>query len=222
MAYVISKWDVSDTGSLTDNNYISIKGRNSGVLSWLFTLVGIEPSVSIYVNSNSIFFEKGSLAGFEKKVIPIATISSAYYGFTKPWKEALSIGFIMFLPTMAFAIVLRQNNLLIALFLMLLGPIAGFLIYIFDKTIKIGFVESGGMVSGIEFKPSFIEGKRFYEKEAHKVINVIQQLINNANKIQTTAQDSVNTLANLAKLYQQGMITVEEYESNRQNLLRNL
>ena len=51
MPYVISKWDVSDTGNLSDTNYISIKGRDSGALSWLLALVGIEPSVTISVNS---------------------------------------------------------------------------------------------------------------------------------------------------------------------------
>lgn len=222
MAYVISKWEVSDTGNLFDNNYISIKGRDSGALSWLFALIGIEPSVTISANANSIFFAKGSLGGFEKKVIPITNISSAYYGFTKPWKEALSIGFVIFLPTIILSLNLIRQNILFGLFLMLLGPISGFLIYIFDKTIKLGFVESGGIINGIDFKPSFIEGKMLSEKEAHNAINVIQQLIDNANKPPVLTRDSVNSLADLNQLHEQGVITVEEYESKRQKLLKNL
>jgi len=231
MAYVISKWEVSETGSLTDNNYISIKGRESGFFSWLLAIVGIEPSVTISVGDSSLIFEKGSLEGFEKKVIPIDSVSSAYYGFTKPWKESVAIG-IIFFAFVAVPVVIgiaaydnsrqQQQNLVLILFLLISSPIGTLLFYIFNKKIKLGFVESGGIVSGIEFQPSLIEGKKLSEREANKVVNVIQQLIDNAKKPQVSTRDVVDSLADLNQLYEQKILTTEEYENKRQKLLRGL
>lgn len=85
-----------------------------------------------------------------------------------------------------------------------------------------GFVESGGIVSGIEFQPSLIEGKKLSEREANKVVNVIQQLIDNAKKPQVSTRDVVDSLGDLNQLYEQKILTTEEYENKRQKLLRGL
>jgi hypothetical protein len=225
MVYVISKWEVSDTGNLNDDNYIFIKGRDSGALSWLFALVGIEPSVTISVSTSSILFSKRSLGGFEKRAIPIASISSAYYGFTKPLGGFLLICLVVLFLAVNVCIGAwnyRSPHSLLYLIILALIPIPGFLVYIFNKTLKLGFVESGGIVSGIEFKPSLIEGERLSEKEVHRVVDIIQQLIDKANKPPVSTRDSVNSLADLKQLYEQRIITAEEYESKRQKLLRGL
>ncbi len=200
MAFVITKWSISEVGALQDGNYVYIKGREAGLLSWLLSLVGIDPSVSISVNSKTILFEKGSLAGFDKRVIPIGSVCSTYYGYTKPWQAALVIG-IALLPAGG------------------LGLIVGPLYYFLNKTTSFGFIENSGVSNGIQFKRSVIEGKNLSEKDALKTISIIQSLLEQS-KEGTSASANVDALTGLNQLYSQGIITAEEFEEKRKKLLR--
>jgi hypothetical protein len=197
MAFVITKWSLSEVGALQDSNYVYIKGREGGLLSWLLSLVGVDPSVSISVNSKTILFQKGSLAGFDKRVIPIGSVCSTYYGYSKPWLTAVIIGFC-FGP-----------------FGLIIGP----LYYFLNKTTSFGFVENSGVTNGIQFKRSLIEGKNISEKDALKAISIIQSLLEQYNQ-GTSASANVDALTGLNHLYSQGIITAEEFEEKRKKLLR--
>lgn len=200
MAFVITKWSISEVGALQDGNYVYIKGRQGGLLSWLLSLVGVDPSVSISVGSKTILFEKGSLAGFDKRVIPVGSVCSTYYGYTKPWLEAVIVGSLL-LPFFG------------------LGLVVGPLYYFLNKTTSFGFVENSDVVNGIQFKRSVIEGKNISEKDALKAISIIQSLLEQSNE-GTSASANVDALTGLNQLYNQGIITAEEFEEKRKKLLR--
>jgi len=76
MALVIKSWYAQETVN-SNGEYVSIIAREEGFLSWLFSLVGIDPITSLSVTRDTVVFQQGSLAGFKSSEIPIRRISSA-------------------------------------------------------------------------------------------------------------------------------------------------
>lgn len=153
---VIRQWKAD--ANAADGEFVFIEGRASGLLSWLLARFGIDNTTRLRVNRDTIYFEQGSLAGFTQRVLPMSRMSSAYFGYAKPWKEAVVIG-LVFLPLFGLGL--------------LLGP----LYYIFNKSTTIGVVESSGVVNGIAFKRSFIEGQKISEDDGRRVIGIIRELL---------------------------------------------
>lgn len=157
MALVIKKWSASSTPDAA-GNYVDILGREGGLISWLLSLLKIDPTTSIQISDNLVLFSQGSLEGTEHRVIPMQSICSAYYGYKKPWKEALVLGLIL-MPLFG------------------LGLLVGPLYYFLNKTLTVGVVENSGWVGGFAFKRSVIEGQNITEKQAHEVIAIVRTLI---------------------------------------------
>ena len=65
MALVIKQWSATATPD-SDGVFIHIAGRESGLLSWLLSLIGVDPTTEITVHENKIVFQK--------RVIPIAKV----------------------------------------------------------------------------------------------------------------------------------------------------
>lgn len=157
MALVIKKWHASKTVN-PDGNYVHLVGRESGLLAWFLALVGIDPTTEIEIKDNLIIFTDGSLEGSRKRVIPMKSVCSAYYGYEKPWKVALLIGILMS-PLYGFGL--------------LIGP----LYYFLNKSLSIGVIENSGWIGGFSFKRSVIEGQNIDEKKAYEVIDIVRTLI---------------------------------------------
>ena len=155
MALVIKEWWASSTPN-AQGTYVSITGREAGLISYLLSIAGVDPTTHLQVTARNIVFEQGSLAGFSKKVIPLRSLSSGYFGFTKPWREAVAI------TVSTFGLGL---------------PIA-LLYYYLNKRLHIGVVECGGILSGMVFKRSVIEGRTISEEEGKQVIGLIEWLVN--------------------------------------------
>ena len=157
--YVIKHWQISTQPIDVAKNYVIVEGRAGGLLSWLLSLVKISPIVKMEINGNRILFNQGSLEGNATRIIPLENISSTYYGYTKPWKEALILGVV--LGALTFGI----------------GTIIGVIYYFLNKHLTVGFVEVSGVVNAIAFKRSVIEGQNIDENQAQAVIELTQQLI---------------------------------------------
>jgi hypothetical protein len=186
-AYVVKSWNVGEEPN-QNGNFVEIKGRAPGIVSWILALVGIEPTVSIKISDKSFIFEAGSWAGRFYKTIPIAMISSVYYGYSKPWKGAVALAviFSLFLNVPCWIGSLSENPALIIigfLFGVLLAIGIGILYYFLNKKLTLGVFEIGGIASGIEIKRSVIEGKSLDEKDAERVGRILNQLIESYNKI---------------------------------------
>lgn len=156
MPLVIKQWSIAKAP--TEKTLVKIVGREEGIISWAFSLLGIDPTTSIFVTSEVIEFERGSMAGFEKRVIPIQKICSSYYGYTKPWQVALLITVIL-LPIFG------------------LGLLVGPLYFFLNKSLSLGFVEDSGLINGIEFKRSVIENVEISEEQARAVVNFVRKII---------------------------------------------
>ncbi|MDP3616170.1 MAG: hypothetical protein Q8R98_30395, partial [Rubrivivax sp.] len=134
MALVLKQWKMAKTAD-AQGNYVHLVGREGGLLAWLLSLLGIDPTTEIEIKDKIVVFTVGSLAGREKRVIPINSVCSAYYGYEKPWKMALVIGAVL-MP------------------LFFVGLLAGPLYYFLNKQLSVGVVENSGWSGSFAFKRS--------------------------------------------------------------------
>jgi hypothetical protein len=157
MALVIKKWHASRTAN-QEGNYVHLVGREAGLFAWILSHIGIDPTTEIEIKENLIIFTAGSLAGKQKRVIPMSSVCSAYYGYIKPWQVALALGVLL---TPVF----------------FLGLIVGPLYYFLNKELNVGVVENSSWTGGFAFKRSVIEGQNIDENKAYEVIDIIRSLI---------------------------------------------
>jgi hypothetical protein len=163
MAYVIKEWLASEAPN-QDGVFISIKGREGGLLSFLLSLVGINPTVSLVVDGQNLRFEEGSLAGFFRWVTPLTNVCSGGYGYRKPWKPAVIIAILGTLTV----------------WLAPLFWIGAALYYALNKELSVRLGDFGGKTYGIAFKRSVIERIKVDEDEAARVVRIIEGLLTRA------------------------------------------
>lgn len=157
MSLVIKKW-YSGKQANAEGNYVHLVGREGGLLSWILSLLKIDATSEVEVKDNLIMFTTSSLAGREKRIIPLSSITSAYYGYEKPWRVAL----VLTLALMP---------------LLFVGLIVGPLYYFLNKNLTVAVVEASGWVGAFSFKRSVIEGQNINEEQAYEVIDIIRGLI---------------------------------------------
>lgn len=161
-AYVITAWSAQDSTDLS-GNYVMIRGREGGLISWILSLMHIEPSVCFEVKSDKIIFKEGSFQGHVQFITPLENVCNTFYGYTKPVKEAIIMGVIVGMLTFFLAGIP--------------GIIVGILYYFLNKTLTVGYTDMGGLKSHINFKRSVIERKNIDENAAKQVCEIIQRLI---------------------------------------------
>ncbi|MFO1253137.1 MAG: hypothetical protein U1E77_18850 [Inhella sp.] len=157
MALVIKHWSASRTPDAS-GNYVHLVGREAGLFAWLLSLLGIDPTTEIEIKDKLIVFTAGSLSGKQKRVIPMQSVCSAYYGYIKPWQMAVVLG-VLLLP------------------FFFVGLLVGPLYYFLNKELTVGVVENSGWSGGFAFKRSVIEGQNIDESKAYEVIDIIRSLI---------------------------------------------
>jgi hypothetical protein len=161
MALVIKEWTATETPK--NGIYIRIKGREAGVLSWLLSLIGVDPTTTLTVNDDNVLFEQGSLSGFSRRVIPLKSVCSGFYGYSKPWKEAVILGGLLAIPTFGIAV------------------IVAIIYYYLNKQLTMGVVEVSGIASSISFKRSVIEGRQINETDGANVIHILEKRLKAAS-----------------------------------------
>lgn len=163
MALVIKKWYASSTPN-QEGNFVHLVGREAGLFAWLLSVIGIDPTTEVEIKDKVIVFTAGSLSGKQKRVIPMLSVCSAYYGYVKPWQMAVMLGMI--------ALALTAVTPYAAL-----GLIVGPLYYFLNKELTVGVVENSSWIGGFAFKRSVIEGQNIDEQKAYEVIEIIRALI---------------------------------------------
>ena len=177
-ALVIKSWQAETKPIDEANNFVSIVGRESGLIAWILSKVGVDPTTRITVGTERLEFGSASRAGTEQRIIPLESISSSYYGYHKPWKASVGIFALFVFFAMSFA---RAGSgfsgLLIFLVVALIGGAIAALCYFLNRTLTLGFVEQSGVVSGIRFKRSVIENVDINQEQAKMVCLLVQRLI---------------------------------------------
>lgn len=173
--YVLKHWQVNES-ALEEGRFVEIRARRAGIISFLLSLVGIDPTFCLIVDRNNARFEKGSWAGFTWTVTPLEKLCSGTYGYTRPWLASL----IITLVGIAVVILLAANNTIsgFTAFLSLFGPLGiAWLYYILNKALFLVLEDIGGRSNGLAFKRSVIEGASVDEQEAARVIKIIEMLV---------------------------------------------
>jgi hypothetical protein len=161
--YVIKSWQANNSDTPNGGPAVRIEARAAGLLSWLLGVLNISPTIVFAVDERHIRFEEGSLAGSVTHLTPLENTCSTFYGFTKPWKEAVAVGFVV--GTMFWFL------------LAIPGIILGVLYYYLNMTLTVGFTTKGGSSHAVSFKRSVIEGQKIDEAEAARVCAIIQRLV---------------------------------------------
>jgi len=171
---VLRSWKVDTKPIDANGNYVDISGRQSGLLSWFLALLGVDPTTTIKIGPVRVEFHQSSLSGISTRMIPLQGICSTYYGYYKPWKEALAI---IVLCSVLGNVIMAAGSWTGALLVWLLGLVLGFLYYFLNKTLTLGFVENSGVANGIQFKRSVIENVAVDADQARVVCEITQSLI---------------------------------------------
>ena len=66
-ALVIKAWQAETKPIDDQNNFISIAGRQGGLIAWMLSLMGVDPTTTIRVGLDRIEFSRASLAGTESR-----------------------------------------------------------------------------------------------------------------------------------------------------------
>lgn len=180
MALVIRDWKADSQPVDSDGNYVVISGREEGILAYLLTLMGIDVTTTIKVSAIRVEICTNSVAGFERRLLPLSSMCSTYYGYHKPWHVCVTVaGLSLFfgLPLLIAAVKDGLGVAICGLIFLVFGLGGSFLYYILNKRMTLGFVENSGVVSAIAFKRSVIEAKNIDENDARKVCEIVQHLI---------------------------------------------
>tara|TARA_B100000459_G_scaffold143689_1_gene105557 strand:+ start:298 stop:891 length:594 start_codon:yes stop_codon:yes gene_type:complete len=177
-AMVISEWHVGHQPN-SSGAYVSIRGRQAGLLSWILSILGVERGVRLEADTKHIKFKEGDMGGSSTRVIHLDSISSTYYGFKKPWAEAIVIIWLL-------------GGALWGLGGALIGGTLGSLIggivavgiaalyYFLNKRMTVGIVEHSGVQSQLVFKRSVLEGLQLDEASSAQASDVLQWLMDAA------------------------------------------
>ena len=191
---VIKSWSCNTSAPDSEGAYVRIIARSGGVFAWLLSLAGIDPTYAMSVSKNKITYETGSLSGKTKKVIPLTKVSSASYGYAKPWKQALL--FFAALTAMAWSAnaLADSSGAELGIGVQAAAVLAVFalplLYYALNKTLTLGVIEDAGPVSQLQFKRSVIENQKIDEGQAAEVALVIQTLVDWTHRPRTPRANS--------------------------------
>jgi len=157
-ALVLREFQVNDHA--TEGAVITIRGRVSGLVAWLLTLVGVDTETTLTVTTDRVSLQRASLSGRHVVQIPLANVASTQSAYYQPvWALLMAAwfaftGLVLAALDNGFEAGAKEKDIFSGLIM------AGIFVVIFRLGRKIGIsVESGGGTHyGIAFKPSVIEG----------------------------------------------------------------
>ena len=178
--YVTKTWHASDQAD-ANGNYIHISGRAGGLISLLFNLLGISPTVELKVSADQISFIQGSWGGLIQYNLPLENVCATLYGYIKPWKEAIILGVVIGVA------IASKLGIILGI---VIGIVSGIIYYFLNKKLKVGFSDMGGRASQIVFKRSISEGHNINEQAAADVCRIIQTMVQRMTAYQLARQSS--------------------------------
>ena len=180
-ALVLKKWHVSNLESTQENPFVDIVGRKSGILAWVLSLLGVDPTTTFTATNTGVTFHEGSLSGAALAFIPFQNVSSLSWGYFKPWKLAL----IVFIPTFIISymfLILIGFYIVIAISISVIVGISVSLLYYFlNRLLTVAVTEMAGHTYSIRFKRSIIENVDVNAEQAEQVYKVLRVLLLSAN-----------------------------------------
>ena len=147
---VLKKFNVNPDAK--EEPLVEIAGRVSGAISFLLTMIGVDPTTHLKCFHDRIEFREASLFGEQNMTIPLPATSGITGGYTKPFK-LLAISGVVFVGSF----VLAASAGTVA-FLTGMAISAGFLVtYVLKKEMGVHVQNGGDKLWGLNFKRSVIE-----------------------------------------------------------------
>ena len=183
-ALVLRRFQIDETGTSGAN--VWIEARQPGIISFLLTLVGLDPNSSLRVTRGSISFQNSSVFGMNQVSTPLANIGAFVGGYKKPFWALVFAGLMFFLGlSLAFV---EDGGIFFGFFAFL--SICGLLYYYLQKTMFMGFETSGGGTYGFAFKASVLEGVGVDIKRVESTIAYVNSLISSASLGETFVEQA--------------------------------
>jgi hypothetical protein len=182
MTLVVKSWH-SDVAPRDDGTYVEIIARESGLFSWVMTLFRIDPRHSLQIQYDKIIYESRSIWGYRRVMLPIASVSSLHFGYSKPWKLAAMI-LALFGTAGYVAMELEEPGW--AAFLGLAGIIGAVTAFLLNKVLSIGVKEATGDDYDLYLKRSFIEGQEVNEESLGRITEIFVAVLD-AHKARPSA-----------------------------------
>ncbi|MEI6178984.1 MAG: hypothetical protein WCS43_18980 [Verrucomicrobiota bacterium] len=170
---VIKAWKANNQPVDAEGNYVSITGRQGGLIAWVLSVLGVDPITTFKVSPERVEISRASLSGTDFIMIPILSVCSTHYGYYNPWKPALAVFVVFASMSIAFSEVSGFG----AFILFLVGLGLAFLIFVLGRALTVGIVEHSGVRHGIRFKRSVIEGVDINQAQGAYICRIIQFLI---------------------------------------------
>ena len=169
MALVVKYWKVTSRAAPGEPN-VSIIARESGLLSFVLSLFGIDATTTLQVSARHVFHERGALSGYKRTFFPLEKVASTSYGRHKPWKKT---AFFVALSILLGNTVGGFGGAL----LLVIGTALSLLYYFLRRNLSISVTNVATEKIELEIARSLIEGQEIDEKAAEGVVRVIEHLI---------------------------------------------
>jgi len=172
---LLRKFNVDEN---SDNLFVEIEGRPSGLLSWILSLLKLDDITRLEVSKDNVSFKTASLSGETINLIPLKNTSFTSCGFQKPF-SLLVCSVIMILMALG-ALFSGESAWVFLLFIIFaLGFSA---LYIYKKSLSIVIHCSGGHSLGLRFKRSIIENVDVNIEKVKLAIDIINKNIVNTRR----------------------------------------
>ena len=151
--------------------YVKIKGRKSGFIAWLLNLIRVDATTTLEIYENRVEFTEGSLYGRLITLIPLSALCTVSTGYVKPFTYLILAAICLILTVASVPLGMAAAAVLPLILAIIFG-----VLYFLKKTISISITPNSGQGASIRFKRSVIEGVNIDEKEAYKIIAIINAL----------------------------------------------
>ncbi len=181
---VLRKAHIDDRPSAS--TLVEVTGRASGFISWLLTLLKIEPVTTLLVSPSDCSFKSTSLMGIKHVFVPLYDISSTACGYHRPLYYLFFAG-VIGASSLLVPDIRAQSGFFWVGMLLALGLV---LAYFLTKKILISVETNGGHVLGLQFKPSVIENVSVDLAQALKLIRVVNNAVLSAKGLQPSSDSA--------------------------------
>ncbi len=175
-ALVLKEAEINEEGPC----YVKIRARKAGLLAWFFTLLGIDTTTTFEVYENRVEFSQGSLSGKFKEMIPMSSISNLGTGYMKPFILLLLAtisGLYCFCGLLVCLFANVPDSNIIPVLISLLFTLVFGVCYALRKSMVIYAIPDSGRGAVVAFKSSIIEGVYLSEEKAYRIINLMNELV---------------------------------------------
>jgi hypothetical protein len=165
-----------------DDEFLRIKGRSSGLLSWILSLCGIDPVSSLSCNKQSIRFEEAAIRYGKKTLdIPLIAVTAVATGISKPF--GLLVFGIIFLILGIAGIFIPEMGIGIFIICLIIGVVF-FIFYSLKKQMFFRVYNGGDKpVATIMAKKSIIEGQNVDEAKYMAAANALNKAVLEINNV---------------------------------------